>query len=74
MEASWKDLGAMLELPGAVLRPLGRVIGRSWKSSGAIKINLAKQKLFKTYLRRAKTQKTPVWHMFPKNFGHFRTS
>ena len=34
----------MLELPGAVLRPLGRVIGRSWKSSGAIKIDLAKQR------------------------------
>ena len=46
------------------MRPLGRVIGRSWKSSGAIKINLAKQKLFKTYLRRAKTPETH----FPKDF------
>ena len=44
-----------MELPGAVLRPLGRVIGRSWKSSGAIEIDLAKQKIFKTDSKRAKT-------------------
>ena len=63
-----------MELPGAVLRPLGRVIGRSWKSPAAIKSDLAKQKIFKTYSRRARKQETYVWHMFPKDVGHLRRS
>ena len=51
-KALGKPLGPILRQLSFLKRQSLRkksVIGRSWKSSGAIKINLAKQKLFKTY-------------------------